>query len=298
MGYEAGYESFRKRGLKLAIIAAALFAAAMLTFQIVGGGSGNASASSVDPADLALTKSDSPDPVAPDATLTYTIQVTNNGPDAATNVVITDNLPSDVSFVSATSTTGSCDNTGNKVTCTVASLDNAATVTATIKVTVKKNTKSGPISNTASVTSDIADPTAANDQDTENTQVVKPSGPTCRNKTATIVGTGNDDVLTGTAGDDVIIAFAGNDTIRSGDGKDLVCANRGADFVNAGPRGDFVKGGAGPDLIKGRAGGDELRGNRGNDRLRGNGGPDLLAGGRGFDSCRGGAGNDTLRSCP
>ncbi len=70
--------------------------------------SGGASAAPGD-ADLAITKTDSPDPVVQGNSLTYTITVTNNnGPLAATNVVVTDNLPanSDIDFGSATSTAG------------------------------------------------------------------------------------------------------------------------------------------------------------------------------------------------
>ena len=44
-------------------------------------------------ADLEITKSDSPDPVTTGSDLTYTITVTNNGPDAATSVTVTDTLP-------------------------------------------------------------------------------------------------------------------------------------------------------------------------------------------------------------
>ena len=300
MHTEISHQSGRARVLRLAAVAGFLAGAVLLALILRGSVPGEAQAAPVDPADLALTKSDSPDPVAAGGTLTYTIQVTNNGPDPAVNTVVTDDLANDFSFVSATSTVGSCDHQGGKVTCNLGTLANAEIATITLKVTVKNNA-GNQVSNTASVTSDTADPEAGNNSDTEGTTVTGgkgQTGPSCRNKSATIVGTGGNDVLTGTAQNDVIVAFAGNDTVRSGDGKDIVCANRGADLVNAGSSGDFVKGGGGPDLIKGRSGNDELRGNRGRDRLRGNGGADLLAGGRGLDSCRGGAGADTLRSCP
>jgi uncharacterized repeat protein (TIGR01451 family) len=50
--------------------------------------------------DLAITKTDSPDPVNVGSTLTYTIQVQNLGPNAATGVAVTDQLPKGVDFVS------------------------------------------------------------------------------------------------------------------------------------------------------------------------------------------------------
>jgi uncharacterized repeat protein (TIGR01451 family) len=42
--------------------------------------------------DLAVTKTDSPDPVKIGQNITYTITVTNNGPDRATGVYAVDNI--------------------------------------------------------------------------------------------------------------------------------------------------------------------------------------------------------------
>jgi len=52
-------------------------------------------------ADLAVTKSDDPDPVIVGTLLTYTLLVTNNGPSVARNAAVTDALPPEVAFVSA-----------------------------------------------------------------------------------------------------------------------------------------------------------------------------------------------------
>ena len=54
------------------------------------------------PPDLAVAKSDSPDPVAVGDQLTYTLTVNNTGAGDATGVTLTDTLPSAVSFVSVT----------------------------------------------------------------------------------------------------------------------------------------------------------------------------------------------------
>jgi uncharacterized repeat protein (TIGR01451 family) len=43
-------------------------------------------------ADLGISKTDDPDPVIAGTALTYTVQVTNNGPSAAQNAVIVDTL--------------------------------------------------------------------------------------------------------------------------------------------------------------------------------------------------------------
>ena len=53
-------------------------------------------------ADLALTQSDSPDPVAIGSNLVYTLTLVNNGPDQANNVQVADTLPTGVTFVSTT----------------------------------------------------------------------------------------------------------------------------------------------------------------------------------------------------
>jgi hypothetical protein len=71
--------SARIRGPRLFGMAAALLVAVVL---ILIGSSGGASAAAGD-ANLALTKSDSPDPVVVGGTLTYTVGVQNLGPMAA-----------------------------------------------------------------------------------------------------------------------------------------------------------------------------------------------------------------------
>ena len=258
---------------------------------------GGASAAPGD-ADLALTKSDSPDPVAAGGRLTYTIGVQNLGLLAATDVVVTDPLaPSDVDFVSATATSGSCQQQAKTVTCSLGTI--AATSSATVTIVVEPK-KAGILSNTAAVASP-EDNTPANNQDTETT-LVRQSGTDGGNQASctspTIAGTAGNDVLVGTDKADVISALGGNDQVLAGDGKDLVCAGSGADLVKGGAKADSVIGATGPDKLVGNSGNDLLRGNRGRDRLRGLSGDDLLNGGRNRDSCRGGSGTDTLRRCP
>src|ERR1700730_4344906 len=50
-------------------------------------------------ADLSVTKVDTPDPVNTGSNLTYTITVTNNGPDAAANASWSDTLPAGTTLV-------------------------------------------------------------------------------------------------------------------------------------------------------------------------------------------------------
>lgn len=247
--------------------------------------------------DLRITKTDSPDPVRIGSTLTYTIEVENLGPLAATGVVVSDSLPKGVDFVSATATMGQCAQQGRKVSCNLGSLaaagiDYATPATVTIAVVPRT---AGTITNTASVKGDQRDPAAKNNQATATTRVL--GAASCRGVPATITGTAADDLLVGTGGRDVIVALAGDDRIVSQAGKDLVCAGAGSDYVGAGTAADRVFGGAGRDRLLGRGGPDVLKGGAGRDLLKGGPGADRLRGGLGFDTCRGGPGVDSIRGC-
>jgi uncharacterized repeat protein (TIGR01451 family) len=116
-----------------------------------------------------MVKTDSPDPVQVGQPLTYTLAVQNLGAATATGVVATDTLPASVTFVSATSTQGTCTRAGVTVTCAVGSLPGLAQ--ATITIVVIPNT-AGTISNTASVTQNEVDTVPGNNSDTEPTTVI------------------------------------------------------------------------------------------------------------------------------
>jgi len=89
--------------------------------------------SSLNPTDLEIAKSDSPDPVLAGETLTYTLVITNNGPAPAEDVLVVDALPDGVTFVSATASQGLCN---GGVTCDLIDLAVGATAEVTVVVLV------------------------------------------------------------------------------------------------------------------------------------------------------------------
>jgi uncharacterized repeat protein (TIGR01451 family) len=119
-------------------------------------------------ADLAITKTAAPGTVAPGENVVYTLTVTNNGPADATNVVVTDPLPAEVTYVSD-------DCGGMNVppwTWTVGNLANGVSATCNITVTVNPGA-AGNIDNTATVSGDNADPAQANNTGTGSFVVVQ-----------------------------------------------------------------------------------------------------------------------------
>jgi uncharacterized repeat protein (TIGR01451 family) len=118
-------------------------------------------------ADLSVTKTTNASTVVAGSQVTYTIGVHNSGPDAASNVVMTDVLPSSLHFVSITQPSGfNCTTpavgASGTITCTAATLANGITRTFTLIVTVDAGA-TGSIANSASVASDTSDPTGGND---------------------------------------------------------------------------------------------------------------------------------------
>jgi uncharacterized repeat protein (TIGR01451 family) len=125
-------------------------------------------------ANLAITKTASPNPGVTLANLTYRITVTNNGPSPATNVVVTDNLPAGINFVSATPTQGSCSGT-TTVTCSLGSM--AKDALAAINILVVPQTP-GTLTNNASVNATESDSDTSDNSVSLQTTVSSPaSGP-------------------------------------------------------------------------------------------------------------------------
>lgn len=115
-------------------------------------------------ADMAIVKTATPPNVVSQGdNLTYTLTVTNNGPASATNVTVQDMLPTAVTYVLATTTAGTCSESGGRVTCLLGTMANAGT--ATVSILTVAGTP-GVVLNTATVQADQTDPNPANNTST------------------------------------------------------------------------------------------------------------------------------------
>jgi uncharacterized repeat protein (TIGR01451 family) len=118
-------------------------------------------------ADLAVVTS-GPSTLTPGGNATYTVTLTNNGPVAASSVVLTDTLPSGSTLVSATPTAGSdaftfAQSGGTITESAAAAIASGSFDTFTIVVTVPTGLAAGTtLTNTASVSSTTADPNTVN----------------------------------------------------------------------------------------------------------------------------------------
>lgn len=120
-------------------------------------------------ADLSITKTDQVDPVQAGENINYTLTVTNNGPDAAANVTVSDALPAGLGFVSATPSQGSCNST-SPISCSLGTVANGQTVTVLVVASTTSATP-GTVVNTATVGSTTGDPKTGDNEDSEDTTV-------------------------------------------------------------------------------------------------------------------------------
>src|SRR4051812_29993051 len=104
----------------------------------------------------------SPNPVQLGGLVTYTADVTNLGPSAALNAILSDTLSGQENFVSATTTIGSCTG-GSIVICNLGTLDSGDRVRVTIQTrAVRIPNMARSFENTAVVTTTAVDPHPAN----------------------------------------------------------------------------------------------------------------------------------------
>lgn len=122
-------------------------------------------------ADLSIALDTAPEPVAAGGRLTYTLTARNNGPTAATSVVLTDTLPAGVTLVSASASQGSCSGSA-PVRCALGSLVQGAEARVAIAITAGA---AGTITNQARVSAAEPDPDETNNSAQRTTTVAAAS---------------------------------------------------------------------------------------------------------------------------
>jgi uncharacterized repeat protein (TIGR01451 family) len=126
-------------------------------------------------ADLKATISATPNPVQTGQNITYTVKVSNLGPNTANNTALTDALPANSSFISSTTTQGSCGAANGTFSCAIGDLPLNAS--ATVTMVLSSNTV-GTLNNSVSVNATQADPITANNTASTSVSVQTPVTPT------------------------------------------------------------------------------------------------------------------------
>ncbi|WP_461612151.1 SdrD B-like domain-containing protein [Clostridium sp. Marseille-QA1073] len=125
-------------------------------------------------ADVSIVKTVIPNPVMPGGVLTYTLVVSNAGPNAAENVVLTDNIPPSIIGPEFSVDGGVTFNpwTGSL---SIGTLPTGTSRTILIRGTVSSSA-AGTITNTANVISTTPDPNPSNNTSTVNIEVIQIPG--------------------------------------------------------------------------------------------------------------------------
>jgi uncharacterized repeat protein (TIGR01451 family) len=121
--------------------------------------------------DLAITKTGSPatQPLNTSSQITWTMVVTNHGPSAATGVTVSDPMPAGNTYVSSTTTQGTCTG-GATLNCDIGDMAVGATVTITLVTTPSTP---GTQTNTAVVMGDQPESNLANNTATASVEVTQ-----------------------------------------------------------------------------------------------------------------------------
>jgi len=135
----------------------------VLVVNPLGGGGSSPSAN------LAVTKTVDKSTASVGDTITYTITLTNNGPSDATGVSVTDAIPSELNFVSATSTTGSYSTTTGMWT--IGDLMNSSSTVLTLSATIKSGNEGKTITNTSIVSGTQTDPVSSDNTSSADVKV-------------------------------------------------------------------------------------------------------------------------------
>lgn len=130
--------------------------------------------------DIAITKTDAPDSVVAGTNLTYTLTVKNNGEGCASNVMVSDTLPAQTTFVAGTTPANwTCNfpavgSSGGTVSCTRVALSPGEQAVIEITVQVPSCVQdNASLSNTATVRISNTDTNTNNNSSTATTTVIR-----------------------------------------------------------------------------------------------------------------------------
>jgi uncharacterized repeat protein (TIGR01451 family) len=138
--------------------------------KIANGGCAPAAPPAVD---VGITKTLTPTTVSVGGTMTYVMRITNSGPDVATGVTVTDNVPAGTTFVSVAPSQGSCTGT-SAIRCDLGTV--AVGGSAQIVLIVIGRTP-GTVANSAEVTSLETDTNLSNNRASVPGRVTGPFRP-------------------------------------------------------------------------------------------------------------------------
>ena len=160
IGRSPGYGEYFTGAIDEVTVYSRALSAAEIQAIFAAGSAGKAH-TSTQVADLSVTQTATPEPVSIGIgqRLTNSIVVSNLGPDTAPAVTLAVTVPTNMTFVSATSTAGSCYRSAGNVYCVPGNLTNAGTFTVTVILTP---TVIATVTNTALVSSLGVDPSPAN----------------------------------------------------------------------------------------------------------------------------------------
>jgi uncharacterized repeat protein (TIGR01451 family) len=157
--------------LQFGVMSATSYASAIQPDPFLANNTATATTSVGQAADVSISLSANPNPVVLGSNLTYSILVTNFGPNTATNVLVSQTLPVGVTMVSNFLSQGTASLNGSTFTCNLGTIVNGAKATVLVYVTT---TRLGSLGSTATVTASQADPNTANNSASATAQVAPP----------------------------------------------------------------------------------------------------------------------------
>lgn len=131
-----------------------------------------ANATAATGANLQMSGSASTGSLNTGGTLTYVYQVKNSGPEIAMGAIVTDSLPAGTTYQASRSSETGCTFVAPVVTCDIGNVPSGGQAWAEITIIVP--TTAGTFSNTATTSSQMADPDQGNNTVTITTQVKVP----------------------------------------------------------------------------------------------------------------------------